>query len=42
MKLPDVDLECVSINRHPHHDVAGLTIRIVEVSQPNIEESRTL
>ena len=29
-------------NEHTCHDIVGLTIRIVEVSRPNIEESRPL
>lgn len=29
-------------NESPNHNVVGLTIRIVEVSRPNIEESGTL
>ena len=29
-------------NEHPYHDIVGLTIRIVEVSRPNIEERRSL
>ena len=34
--------EYVSRNEHPCHDTVGLTIRIVEVSQPNTKERRTL
>ena len=34
--------EYMGRNEHPHHDVVGLTIRIVQVSQPNIEECRPL
>ena len=34
--------EFVGRNEHPHHDVVGLTIRIVQVSRPNIEERRPL
>lgn len=34
--------EFMGRNEHPHHDVVGLTIRIVEVSRPNIEECRPL
>ena len=29
-------------NEHTCHETVGLTVRIVEVSRPNIEESRTL
>ncbi len=29
-------------NKHPYHDIVGLTIRIVEVPRRSIEECRTL
>ena len=34
--------EFVGRNVHPYHDVVGLTIRIVPLSRPNIEERRPL
>lgn len=34
--------EFMGRNEHTCHDTVGLTIRIVEVSRPNIEESRPL
>jgi hypothetical protein len=36
------DAEFVCVNKHPYHDVVGLTVKIIEVTPPTAEHRESL